>query len=366
MTAPPITGAASDLAGRLRELRESRFGGVRLTQRALGRALGGNKPLSAPLISSWEKGAAVPSNRWIAAYATFFATSRSVEGGTLQLLRESELDAEERAVREVLHYELSTLRAEAVRSIEAELPDLRRALGGSWRFGDAGPVRIVTPEVPGDQLRREATPTHPTLAYGKLYSYSDIDALFELYGHIRAANPHNDVRALKDEDIRPDDLSAHLVVLGGVDWNPLTRRLQADRRLSVPVYQISTGDDPTKSFFEVRSGETSKQHRPELTGDGELLSDVGHFLRAPSPFNMRRTLTICSGLFSLGTYGVVRALTDKRFRDRNEEFLRDRFRGSDALSILMRIDVLQENEVVTPDWTDANARLHEWPEVQQQ
>lgn len=361
MAAQPVSGAARELASRLRELRESKFSGVRITQRALGGALSPDNALSAPLISSWEKGTATPAKRWIAAYATLFATSRSAEGGSLRLLRDEELDRRERAARDELHRELSKLRSQALREAKAEAPGLR-ALGGTWHFSDGAPVRLVCAEVPTDQLHLEATPTHPKLAYGKFYSYASIDALIELHGHIRAANPHSDVRILKDDDIAEDDLSAHLVVLGGIDWNPLTRRLQNDRRLPVPIHQVSTGDDPAKAYFEVGGGESLRQHRPEITDDGELLSDVGHFLRAPSPYNTRRTLTICNGLFSLGTYGVVRALTDTRFRERNEEFLRDRFRGSDSFSILMRIDVVQQNEVVTPDWTNPDMRLHEWPE----
>jgi len=362
VTAQPISGALQ-LAARLKELRESKFAGVRITQRALGKVLGREKTLSAPLISSWEKGAAVPTKRWVAAYATFFATSRSVEGGLFRLLRDEELDSEERAARDALHRELSKLRNEALRSADAHVLDLRRALGGSWHFADGGPVRIVNGEVPESQRNPEATPTHPTLTYGKLYSYSNVDALFELHGHIRAANPRSDVRVLKDIEVKPDDLSAHLVVLGGIDWNPLTERLQNDRRLATPVRQKSTGKDPAKAYFEVKSGDDVFVYRPELSDDRELLSDVGHFLRTPSPYNRRRTLTLCNGLFSLGTYGVVRTLTDARFRDRNEEFLRDRFSEGNTFSVLMRIDVVQSNEVVTPDWNDPATRLHEWPEV---
>ena len=362
MTAQPTSGAALELAARLKELRETKFAGVRITQRALGRVLGGDKTLSAPLISSWEKGVAVPTKKWIAAYATFFATSRSVEGGSFRLLRDEELDGEERAVRDALHRELTKLRVEALRSADAQVPDLWRALGGFWHFTDGGPVRIVCAELPEDQWHPEATAAHPTLAYGKLYSYASIDALFELHGHIRAANPRCDVRVLKDGDVKPDDLSAHLVVLGGIDWNPLTSRLQEDRRLSIPVRQISTGKDPVDAYFELNSGEDVLVHRPEVTNDRELLSDVGHFLRVPSPYNKRRTLSICNGALSLGTYGVVRALTDARFRDRNEEFIHTRIPGGDAISVLMRVDVVQGDEVLTPDWTDPTTLLHVWPE----
>lgn len=355
------SGPAHALASRLRELRESRFPGVTITQRALGRAIGGSRAVSAPLISSWEKGSATPPPKRIAAYAAFFATERSVEGGNFRLLREAELTDEERVLRDTLHRELSAMRAEAVRISDAQRLDPSAAVRGSWHFGDGLPVRIVCADIPGDQYA-DTTPTHPTLAYGELYLYSSIDALFELHGHIRAANPHSDVRVLKQSDIERDDLSAHLVVLGGVDLNPLTRQLQEDPRLPVPIRQISSGEDLAEAYFEVRSGEDMHRHYPKLTNTGDLLVDVGLFLRAPNPFHSERTLTMCNGIYSLGTYGAVRALTDAQYRDRNEEFVRVRFRPRDRFSVLMRVDVVKGYEVVTPDWTVPDNRLHEWPE----
>ncbi|MDY7090726.1 MAG: XRE family transcriptional regulator, partial [Actinomycetota bacterium] len=80
-----------------------------------------------------------------------------------------------------------------------------------------------------------------------------------------------------------------------------------------------------------------------------------------SPYNARRTVTLCNGQYGRGTYGAVRALTDARFRDRNEEFVRNRFSGAQAFSILMRVRINPNGAAVTPDWTQAENRLHEWP-----
>jgi hypothetical protein len=70
------------LAQRLRSLRVRHWPDVRLTQDALARALGGEEPLSAATVSSWESPTSpklAPRDRMIA-YARFFATRRSVEG----------------------------------------------------------------------------------------------------------------------------------------------------------------------------------------------------------------------------------------------------------------------------------------------
>jgi hypothetical protein len=355
------TEPARVLGRRLRELRERQFPGVTITQRALGKALGGTKPVSPPAISSWEKGSAIPAERWIAAYATIFSTGRSLEGESLRLLSNDELEPAEKAERDALQRELTSLRANALNVGQAgTAPDVATALGGSWHFGDGQPIRIVCAEVPGEQQDPRATPTHPMLAYGELYTFSSIDALFELHGHIRAANPRSEVRVLKAYEVESDDLASHLILLGGIDLNPLTRR--TPRLLpSFPVRQISDTSDPRNAYFEVPGNGEPTKYGAELSED-ELVSDVGLLVRAPNPYNRKRTLTICNAMYSVGTWAVVRTLTDARFRDRNEEYLSERFAGQDTLSILMRILVLNGYEAVTPDWTVPENRLYEWPD----
>ena len=77
----PATGAS--LARRLRELRLSGFSGVRLTQAQLAGALSQDEPVATSTLSSWENvGApALPPPSRLSAYALFFATERSLEGG---------------------------------------------------------------------------------------------------------------------------------------------------------------------------------------------------------------------------------------------------------------------------------------------
>ena len=363
MTAQPTTGPARELADRLRELRVSRFPGVAITQRALGQALGGRRPISAPLISSWENGSSTPTEHRIAAYAMFFATSRSVEGEAFRLLREDELTEREHADRALLEQELLSLRAHALSDELAEPnPDFASALGGPWHFGDGHQVSIVCAEIPPELRNADATPTHQTLPYGELYSYGSIDALFELHGHVRAANPHSDVRVFRFSDLGPDDLASHLVIVGGPDWNDLARRIP-ELVPDFPVRQVSDLTDPRHAYFEVPTGDGSDMHRPVLSEDDELIWDVGLFLRAPNPANHKRTLSVCAGMYSVGTFAVVRSLTDAKFRDRNADYLDKRFSGADAFSVLMRILVLNGHEAVTPDWTVPDNRLYEWPEA---
>ena len=110
-------------------------------------------------------------------------------------------------------------------------------------------------------------------------------------------------------------------------------------------------------------GDRPVQHRPlleESAGKPILREDVALFARGVSPFNRKRIVTICNGMYGRGTYGAVRALTDERFRDRNMEYIQARFPDAEAYCILTRVTV--ENGVtLTPDWTLPQTRLFEWP-----
>jgi hypothetical protein len=162
-----------------------------------------------------------------------------------------------------------------------------------------------------------------------------------------------------------DDYTTHLVLLGGVDWNNLVAEVQ--EILDPPVRQVSKSpDDPAHwdAWFEVVTGNERREYRPrieEVHNRSVLREDIAYFYRGPNPFNAKRTLTMCNGMYARGVYGAVRALTDVRFRDRNEEYVTARFAGSPAFSILMRVRILG-GKVMTPDWNRDITRLHEWPE----
>jgi hypothetical protein len=159
--------AREALARRLRMLREQHWPGVAITQQQLAQALGGRKPLSISLISSWENIArpAIPPDRRLEAYATFFATFRSVEIEPYRMLMLSQLDENERTAREELWQELKDMRNRAV----ASEPGLQSApqppiSSGFWHFGDDNIVTVVCAQLPQDYGRSSAsTPIRTTL-----------------------------------------------------------------------------------------------------------------------------------------------------------------------------------------------------------
>jgi transcriptional regulator with XRE-family HTH domain len=357
------------LARRLRMLRTDHWPGTKVRQQQLAEAFGTDKPLSESLISSWESAKAVPPVHRLQAYATFFATQRSIETDPAQLLDDRELTTEERTRRDALLEELMQLREgeQGVDETDAHRLPLARSRdtigGGSWYFPDERPVTIVCGLLP-EKLRNQmpyARPEDPD--YIGLHGFADLDALLELFGHLRAVNPTITVNYRSPDALRNDDFTTHLVLLGGVDINPVVRDIL--RRQKVPVRQRARGDDdPYDGYFETGEGAQRQEFVPVLDRTDDLVKlreDVCHFYRGANPYNIKRTLTICNGMFGRGTYGAVRALTDVRFRDRNEAYLAKRFAAQPAFSILSRV-LIVNGAAVTPDWTEPDNRLHEWPE----
>ncbi|MFI5588197.1 helix-turn-helix domain-containing protein [Amycolatopsis sp. NPDC051758] len=339
------------LARRLKALREELWPDAGLTQLQLAEAFGG---VSISLISSWEntEKPVRPPVRRLEAYATLFATRRSWDGEAVRVLTLEDLTDEERAQRKQLLEELLWLREgrEAVEpAVEAD----------PWAFPEDQDITIVCARLP-EKYREHlsyADPESPDFV--SLYTYADPDALIELFGHIRSRNPDNTVNFHTADELTADHYTSHLVLLGGVDWNTVTR--DVIERVDLPVEQFNRLGEVEEGGFRVDRDGREQLFVPQLDERGRLLEDVAHFYRGVSPFNRKRTVTVCNGMYGRGTLGAVRALTDVRFRDRNAAYLRERFGDAESFSIISPVPVVQ-GQGLTPDWTIEENRLHEWPE----
>jgi hypothetical protein len=231
---------------------------------------------------------------------------------------------------------------------------------GLWQFDDGKPITIVCSLLP-ERLRvmmPYADPNDPD--YVEMYTRADPDALFDLYGHVRAVNPTSPVAVQVASALAYHHYTTHLVLLGGVDWNVVTRDLLD--RLELPVHQVARVGG--SAYFEAVVEDQRLRFPPVLrkADNGRLLliEDVAHLFRGPNPFNRETTITMCNGMFSRGTLGAVRILTDADLRERNEAYLHSRFAGQQTFSLLARVRIVN-GEAVTPDITVAENRLHEFP-----
>jgi hypothetical protein len=338
---------AARLARTLRELRESRWPGVRLKQTDLATALSEESRVASATISSWESATnpkAPPASR-LRAYARFFATQRSLDGSP-HLIPEAELTSDERKEFHALEERLLSL-----------LHGKDESRRSTFTFDD-GPVTVICPAAPQNTQSQLGDVRDSN--FSKLQQYADLDALIEIYGHLRMSNPALDIFHRLASEVAADDLSTHVILLGGIGWNRITRRFQ-EAIAQVPITQV---EDPKLSNGEIFVVDESKRFYPtwEKEGDDdtdELIEDVGFLARLPNPFNLNRTLTICNGIHSRGVLGAVRCLTDARVRNANEEYLASRFPDG-RFAVLLRVPVVS-NEALSPDLQNRDARLYEWP-----
>jgi transcriptional regulator with XRE-family HTH domain len=343
------------LASRLRQLREQGFG-TPITQAKLAKALGA----SGPSISSWETHGSVPVER-LAGYARFFATPRSYLDGHPRLLSDTDLSREELDRRAQLEEELVALAGKPAGggpASGAEAPT-----EGFWYFNDGNPVTIVCAQLPPDYLKRMRPFTDPNDPdYVPAYSWSDLTALIELYGYLRLCNPDSNVQiqAAGAAALETIDYANHLVLLGGVDFNPVTEdvmdRIGLDLRQTTRVTEKDLG-----GFVVARTHRQAKQFTPDVKVEGDtrtLKRDVALFYRGPNPWN--RAVTICNGMYGRGTEGAVKASTDPQFRDKNYAYAREHSTPDGVFSLLFWVAIGTGPKVVPPDWTVADTRLYDW------
>ncbi|MDT3438862.1 helix-turn-helix domain-containing protein [Pseudofrankia sp. BMG5.37] len=344
------------LARRLRALRRAAEGGLRQAHVAVA------LDVSVATVSSDENNArGIPLTR-LENYAVFYAAPRADEHtAAARVAAEDELTAEERAARDVLLAELTAL----LRATAAPEPELTVAVlptdapRRTWRFDDRAPVRIVCGQLPEDV--RPPLASTGDVNYTELLSYADLDALMELWGHLRAENPAlEDVRFITSEAVEPDDMSGHLVLLGGLGWNQAAdwNRGQAE----FPVTQIEDPEYKEGEIFAIDRDGAQEKVVPTISSDPRLglREDIGLLIRTPNPYNRACTLTICNGVYSRGVFGSVRCLTDRKLRERNERYIFERFGDAEEFGILMRIRVLK-GKAFTPDLHDPDIIVFEWP-----
>jgi hypothetical protein len=350
----PAPPAVLELALHLRFLRVERWPDSKLTQAALARALGQDVPLSPATIASWESRTApkLPPRERVVAYAQFYATRRSL-GPEPAMVPVDSFTPQEQAAHQELLEELLRLHT-AARG--GTTPDAFIVTRRSWHFTDSGPLTLVCAQLPKEEASRFADPDNPN--YTQLGGFGDLDAMVELHGHVRAENPGMGVFYKAAPDVKADDLSGHVVIIGGIVWNDVNRRL-----IDLSGLPVRQEEDPAVTTGEIFSTEASSGRRkylPEWSLEtGKLMQDVGLLVRMPNPVNSNRTITMCNGIHSRGVLGAVRTLTDARLRESNEQYLARNFPGN-QFGILMRVQVI-EGETLTPDFHIEGTVLYQWP-----
>jgi hypothetical protein len=349
MAAPQPAAEAFRLANRLRELRERTF--VKLTQSQLGQAFGTpDDPLSPAAISTWENPASgrLPPAPRLEAYALLFCTPRSFEGG-VHMLSVSELTREELDRREELRRELLELRDRA-ESHQGGPSSVRAA--SMWHFPDGSRITLVCDRLMPENQPPHADPAH--LNYVRFAGLADLDSLIDIYGEVKARNPTSRIVIAAAEDLRQRDVANHLVLIGGRVWNTVMPWFS--RIFPVPIKAEDPGD---RGAIVVHDPDGAEREFKYTLADGELVEDVGFFVRGENPAAPLRTLTVIGGITTRGVHGAARCFIDPEMRGRNEAYLYPRFPEGSTYCIVMRVPVVNKDPL-TPDLSIAENRLFEW------
>jgi transcriptional regulator with XRE-family HTH domain len=344
---PDSRAAAARLARRLRELRE--LASVRLTQEELGRALGegGSGGVSPATISMWENPSSVrvPPPHRLQAYARIFSTDRSFEGSPHQIPVDA-LNPEEQRVYTELRDELLSLRARTSPDTEADgHPAPVPPSSSCWRFPDGEPITIVCGRLPAGLQPPHADPSN--LNYVRMARFADLDTLVDVYGAVKAANPDSLVILTTAKEMTRVDALNHLILIGNTELN-LAGRWFA-RHLELPVTVDESGvHTETRTFTYTIE-------------DGELIEDVGVFVRGPHPSAPNRTLIMCNGITTRGVRGAAQTFLNPTVRERNARWAAQRFPDDAIHCVVIRVPVLN-GEPLPQDLEDSTSRLYEWPD----
>ena len=357
---------ARRLADRLRDLREREYKQLTqkaspLTQKQLGKVLGGQEALSIATVSLWEKPGSnrLPPPQRLATYARLFCTSRSFEAGPPRLLRDDELTEQEQEREAELYAELLALRERAQSTGPAAPAGRERQAaperrGSIWSIPDGQAVSIVCSDAPEADRPSYADPSH--LNYSRYARYADLDALVEVYGQVKADNPWASmVRLLSPHELFRDFALNHLVVVGGAAVYDVAPYFAQD--IPLPKAEPIPGTDT--HVFECHVGDEKREFTSTRDEEGVLVEDIGLIARGEHPVAPGRTVTMLSGITSRGVHGTALGFISRYVRDENEEYLRDAFGNANEFCIVMRVPVIQ-NTALPPNLSRDDVRLYEW------
>jgi hypothetical protein len=103
-----------------------------------------------------------------------------------------------------------------------------------------------------------------------------------------------------------DELSAHLLLVGGPDANSVTQEVVS----RIPTTLIL--GDPKRAEISFIDGVTRQAYAPEFRAD-DVSADYGVILRTTSPFDRKRKVLMLFGCFGFGTWAAGRFVCGEEF-----------------------------------------------------
>ncbi len=181
---------------------------------------------------------------------------------------------------------------------------LTRDLRKVWGIRDKEEVIVVCSELDDPEKRQKVEPRE----FIYCLKYGDVDAFFEVTATLLRLYPRIRLRVMSSGEAENTrlDLAAHLVVIGGPDYNSMAKRILAK---GITRYQ----------YRSPYAGETSAQYPDEIVlydsvQDREYCEltdekDYGYFERIRNPNNPDRHIVLIGGCHTVGVTGAMKAFS---------------------------------------------------------
>jgi hypothetical protein len=114
--------------------------------------------------------------------------------------------------------------------------------------------------------------------------------------------------AYGDSGFKGEDLRTNLILLGGPDYNDITRKA-----ISKIESNLKFGDPKRHeiAFFDALE---DNRYIPRTSNEsGEVVLDYGVIIRQANPFDLSKQLLLIAGSFGFGTWAGVRFVTSLEF-----------------------------------------------------
>jgi hypothetical protein len=266
------------------------------------------------------------------------------------MLSDADLTVQERDRMKELTQELLDLRKTAAPAGKSPSSGEAQSI---WHFPDGSRITLVCSRVPSDRQRPQRDAGD--LNYVRFADLADLDTLIDIHGAIRACNPTSRVVIKAAQDLTKQDVTNHLVLIGGLAWSKVTPWF--GRIFNIP---IQAGDPADRNAIVVRNADGEEDEFTYELENGQLVEDVGFLVHGENPSAPRRMLIICGGITTLGVHGSALCFIDWEMQERNDQYRKGRFSGKSTYCVVMKVPVVN-NDPLAPDLSRKENRLFEWP-----
>lgn len=216
-----------------------------------------------------------------------------------------------------------------------------RHLRRVWGIKNGDQVIVVCSELDEPATRQQVEPRE------FIYSlkYGDVDAYFEVLVTLLRLFPAIRMRVMSSGEAESTrlDLSRHLIVIGGPDYNTLAERVLSWRQTQFeyrsPHVAVRSTNHPDEIVLCDNITNTEYCHETEMR-------DFGYFERIPNPHSPKSRVIIIGGCHTIGVTGAVKAFSMAESEDgeipasvlANAALVARKIRKTESFSVLVEVE----------------------------